>query len=380
MNTDETNKIRILYLVSRLRRVGPVFQLYNIIKNLDRNRFEPRIITLSPERQDSLIDCFQAIGVECHSVGLSSMAALVWGAGRIKRLLHENPADLIHAADYRSILLSATNFARLPRVATCRQVFGYSHYSLDGTLDPISARVMVKTLEMACRKAERVVGVSDFVRRSAGKWLAERMTVIYNGVDQDVFAPGDKEEKAALRLRLNLPQDKHIFLTVGFLSKGKDPVTILRAFLRGNAHRTAVLVLLGDGPLRETCLHLADANNSIRAVGFVRNVRDYLGAADTFVSASLTEGCPNAVMEALACGLPVVLSDIPPHREILAFNERAGHLFSVKDVAALSDILSEMAGMGCSEPSGAALSIIENHLSARKMSLEYQELYAELCR
>jgi glycosyltransferase involved in cell wall biosynthesis len=114
-------------------------------------------------------------------------------------------------------------------------------------------------------------------------------------------------------------------------------------------------------------------------VGFVENVEDYLGAADVFVSASLTEGCPNAVMEAMACGLPVVLSDIPPHREILAFNERAGQAFPVKDAAALSRILSERAGTGCSEPSEAALSIIENHLNARKMSLKYQELYAELC-
>jgi len=380
MNISEANKIRILYLVSRLRPVGPVFQLYNIIKNLDRDRFEPQIITLSPEGQDSLIDRFRAIGVQCNSVGLGSIAGLVWGTRRIRKMLHENPADLIHAADYRSILLSATNFASLPCVATCRQVFGYSHYSLDGTLDPISARVMVITLKMACRKSDRVVGVSDFVRRSAGNRLAERMTVIYNGVDQDFFGPCDKEEKAALRSRLNLPPDKHIFLTVGFLSKIKDPVTILQAFSQGNAHGTAILVLLGDGPLQGTCLRLADANSNVRAVGFVRNVRDYLRAADTFVSASLTEGCPNAVMEALACGLPVVLSDIPQHREILAFNERAGQIFPIKDVAALSEILSEMADTGCSEPSEAALSIIENHLNARKMSLKYQELYAELCR
>lgn len=379
MKTGDTNKIRVLYLVSRLRPVGPVFQLYNIIKSLDRDRFDPRIITLSPEGQDSLLDRFRAITGGCRSVGLPSFAGLVWGGGRIKRLLHENPADLIHAADYRSILLAATRFVGLPRVATCRQVFGYSHYSLDGTLGPISARVMVMTLKMACRRCERVVGVSDFVRRSAGKRLAERMTVIYNGVDPDVFAPGDKEEKAALRSKLNLPPDKHVFLSVGFLSNRKDPVTVLRAFLQGSAHRTAVLVLLGDGPLRETCLRAADGDGSIRLVGFTRNVRDYLRAADTFVSASRTEGCPNAVMEALACGLPVVLSDIPPHREILAFHEQAGHTFPAQDLAALSDILSERAGMGCSAPSGAALSIIENHLNARTMSLKYQELYAELC-
>jgi len=376
MNTGEANKIRILYLVSRLRRVGPVFQLCNIIQYLDRSKFHPRVLTLSPEASESLLPVFKKMGVECRCLGLSRITGVMLGPKRIRKLLKKDRADLIHASDYRAVLVCANRCFDVPRVITCRQQL---HHGFGSGYGPILGRLMVKTFSMACRRCERVVAVSDFVRRSAGKRLAERMTVIYNGVDRDVFGPSDKEEKAALRSKLNLPLDKHIFLTVGFLSKRKDPVTVLRAFSQGNARRSAVLVLLGEGPLRETCQRLADANGTVRAIGFVRNVRDYLRAADTFVSASLTEGCPNAAMEALACGLPAVLSDIPPHREILAFNERAGQTFPVRDVAALSEILSEMAGSGGSEPSGAALSIIENHLNARTMSLQYQELYAELC-
>jgi glycosyltransferase involved in cell wall biosynthesis len=204
------------------------------------------------------------------------------------------------------------------------------------------------------------------------------MDVIHNGVEQDIFKPVDKERKAALRSRLSLPQDKHIFISAGFLSKGKDPVTIIKAFLASKASRSAVLVLLGDGTLRDKCLRMAGANDNIRIVGFAENVREYLGAADTFVSASLTEGCPNAVMEALACSLPVILSDIPAHREILAYGERAGLTFPVKDVASLSEILSRTKNMNYSEQSTAALSIIKNHLNARNMSLKYQELYTQL--
>jgi len=378
VNLTKDNKIHVLYLVSRLRRVGPGFQLYNIIKHLDRDKFVPHIITLSPERKVSLIDSFRSIDVPCNSIGLSSIAGMIFGAKKINKLLQHNPADLIHASDYRSILLCARNFGHLPRVVTCRQAFDYNHYSMDGIFNPISARVIVTTLEMACRKCERIVGVSDFVRCSAGNELAKRMMVIYNGVDQDVFRPPDKEEKAALRSKLNLPCDKHIFLSVGFLSKRKDPVTIIKAFLRHKLDKTAVLVFLGDGSLYHECQRLAHMNHNIRFVGFVQNVRDYLGASDTFISASLTEGCPNAIMEALACGLPVILSDIPPHREILTFDERAGRLFPVKNVAALSDILSEVAGMDNSEHSVSALSIIKNHLNARAMSLKYQKLYAEL--
>lgn len=374
---NDVGKIHVLYLVSRLRRQGPIFQLYNMIKYLDRRRFHPHVVTLSAEAPESLLPAFEELGVECRCFGLSRIAGVVLGPERVRKLLQKDPACLIHACDYRAVLVCANRRLDIPRVVTCRQQL---HHSFGSGYGPILGNLLVKTFSTACRKCERVVGVSDFVRRSAGNGLAERMTVIYNGVDQDIFRPIDKEGKAALRSRLNLPLDKHIFLSVGFLSRRKDPLTVLRAFSQVNAHRTAVLLLLGDGPLREQCLPLAGVDGNVRVLGFVQNVKDYLRAADTFISASLTEGCPNTVMEALACGLPVVLSDIPPHREILAFNEGAGHLFPIKDVAALSDILSVRAGMGCSEPSGAALSIIENHLNARSMSLKYQELYMELCR
>jgi glycosyltransferase involved in cell wall biosynthesis len=377
VSLTKNKKIHILYLVSRLNRHGPIFQLYNIVKYLDRREFYPRIVTLSPEANDSLLPVFKKIGVEYYSLGVSRMAGMIFGARKIRKLLQKNPVDLIHTSDFRSVLLCAMNFTSIPRVFTCRQAFDYTHYALHGGINPVSARVIPKALEIACRKYDRVVGVSDFVRRSADTGLAGRMVVIHNGVDQDLFRVVGKENKAAIRSKFNLPQNKHIFLTSG-LSKRKDPITVIKAFLKSKVNQNAILVLLGDGTLREECSRLADAEKTIRIVGFVKNVKDYLGAADTFISASLAEGCPNAVMEAMACGLPVVLSDIPPHREILAFNEQAGLLFVTKNTASLSKMLSRSLVMDYSQQSSAALSIIRNHLNAENMSRKYQQLYTKI--
>jgi glycosyltransferase involved in cell wall biosynthesis len=378
MNTVEDKKINILYLVSRLRRQGPIFQLYNLIKYLDRKKFYPRIITLSPDPPESLMAAFKKDNVECDSLGLSRMAGMILGPKRIMKLLYDNPADLIHVSDYRSVLLCANHLVGFPRVVSCRQVFHHTHYTLSGDIGPILSRVMVKTFSRACEKCECVVAVSNFVRDSAGEKLATRTRVIHNGVDQDKFKPVSEEEKASLRSRFGLPQNKRIFLTIGFLSRRKDPLTIINAFLKSGVSRTGVLVFLGDGPLKQQCCRLSDLYSNIHVIGFVENVRDYLHASDVFVSASLTEGCPNAIMEALACGLPVVLSDIPAHREILAFNERAGLLFPTEDTASLSEMLSKTDGMHYPEQSQAAVSIINNHLNARNMSLRYQELYTQL--
>jgi len=371
MNATEAGKIRVLYLVSRLQRHGPIFQLYNIVRYLDRTRFCPRVATLSPEARGSLLADFEKLDVECRSLGLSRVGGMIFGPGRIKRLLKERPVDLVHVFDYRSTLLCANHVKGVPRVVTCRQ--SYRH-----VFGPILGFIMTKTFLRACDKCERVVAVSNSVRNLIENGFSRPIDLIHNGIDVGRFKPVGQDQKRHLRSQLGLSPDKRVFLSVGFLSEAKGVPTLIEAFLKGADGQSDVLVLLGDGPLREKCSRLAGGRSNIRLAGFVENVEDYLGAADVFVSASLTEGCPNAVMEAMACGLPVVLSDIPAHREILAFDERAGQMFPVNDVAALSEILSDMADTGCSEPSGAGLSIIENHLNARKMSLKYQGLYAEL--
>jgi len=358
-------------LVSRLQKHGPVFQLYNLVKHLDRQKFHPRIISLSPEAPTSLLRDFQSLGVEFDSLELSRVAGMILGPGKIEGLLNENPADLVHVFDYRSTLLCANHLGGMPRIVTCRQ--SYRH-----VFGPILGNIMMSTFLAACGKCECVVAVSNSIRELIAGRVAHRISVVHNGIDRDKFKPPGDKDKRQLRYRLGLPAGKRVFLSTGFLSGNKGLPTLMEAFVSSPDNCSDILVLLGDGPLKEKCSRLAAAKGNIRVPGFVENVQDYLHAADVFVSASLTEGCPNAVMEAMACGLPVVLSDIPPHREILAFNEKAGLVFTPKNAASLSKMLSRSLVMDYSQQSSAALSIIRNHLNAENMSRKYQELYLQL--
>ena len=366
------NKIHVLYLVSRLRPQGPIFQLYNIIKYLDREKFHPYIVTLSPEAPESYLAAFREINVEFQSFGLSRTAGMVFGPKKIKKYINENPVDLVHVFDYRSTLICANLPFDIPRVVTARQ-------SYRQVFGPVLGRFMMKTFLRACGKFERTVAVSNSIRNLTENGTLRHIDIIHNGIDRDKFKPVNEEEKKRLRARLDLPPNKHVFVSVGFLSENKGLPTLIEAFNKSRESHSGVLVLLGSGPLREKCSRLAAEKSDIRPVGFVENVEDYLGAADAYISASLTEGCPNAVMEAMACGLPVILSDIPAHREILDFDEIAGLLFPTGDIASLSNAFSKCLDGDYSEKSRAALGIINNHLNAEKMSLKYQELYAELC-
>ncbi len=379
MLTKNDTKINICYLVSKLSRNGPIFQLYNIIKHLDRTKFHPRIIVLCHDVANSLADRFREMDVGCDFLDLSRMMSMVVGGRKIKSLLRKNPVDLIHASDYRTTLLCAVNSFGIPRVITCRGAFDHTHHTLSGEFGPILSRVLVKAYSAACKRSERVVAVSNHVRNSAEDGLINKIEVIYNGVDQDIFRPVDQIEKKRLRSKLGLPLNKQIFVSVGILCQRKDPETVIKGFLESQASRNGMLILLGDGPLREQCDHMAAARDNVRIAGFVENIKDYLGAADILVSASINEGYPNAIIEALACGLPVILSDIPPHREILVFNEQAGTKFSCGNVMTLSKIFTKFEDIDYSLQSQAALDIIDDHLNAKNMSSKYQQLYSLLC-
>src|SRR5690625_7535896 len=85
--------------------------------------------------------------------------------------------------------------------------------------------------------------------------------------------------------------------------------------------------MLGGGELQSACKALAGQTNNILIKGAVQNVAQYLQASDYFVSCSKAEGLPMAVIEALACGLPCLLSDISPHAEIFKLSDSPGSLY-----------------------------------------------------
>jgi glycosyltransferase involved in cell wall biosynthesis len=103
-----------------------------------------------------------------------------------------------------------------------------------------------------------------------------------------------------------------IVLSVGSLTPLKDFPTLIRAFSIVKSTHDCRLVILGEGPDREKLESLIDDLDLRRDVllpGFADNPFAWMRHARVFVSSSLTEGCPNALMEALACGTPVVSTD-----------------------------------------------------------------------
>ncbi len=188
----------------------------------------------------------------------------------------------------------------------------------------------------ALAAANKVVAVSRDLAEAAEELgaAAERITVVPNGIDHDLFRPRDK-----LRAREELGLDPHAtyLLFLGRLNLVKGPDLAVEALTLIN---DANLLVVGDGPMEESLKQRAARLGLGERVLFLgqrphQEVPRYLAACDLLVLPSRSEGQPNAVLEALAAERPVVAAAVGGVPEIVA-DSRQGMLFPPEDPAALA--------------------------------------------
>jgi glycosyltransferase involved in cell wall biosynthesis len=184
-------------------------------------------------------------------------------------------------------------------------------------------------------------GVADDLARVA-RLPRERIEVVHNPVvDREL----PSKRKAPLDHPWFADGQPPVVLGLGRLKKQKDFPTLLRAFARLRSTREARLVILGEGKQEQSIRSLARSLGIAKDVdlpGFDPNPFRYLARAACFVLSSAWEGLPRVLIEALACGCPVVSTDCPsgPH-EILE-GGRYGPLVPVGDERAMANAIAQV--------------------------------------
>ena len=366
--------MKVLYFVSRLRAGGPSTQLRYIIQNI-HSEWEPIVLTLSPEDGATELQKFEGSGIPVHSFGLSRYSGLIRAPARLRKFCREEKTDVVHSQGIRPDILSSLFLGKYPRIATLHN-YAYEDYPAKyGGLKGYPAAA----LHLAVAKRIDVpVACSYGVQEKVTRHGIEA-DVIQNGVDADVYHPLESmDEKRQLRRSLNLPENRTVYISVGFLIDRKDPQLVIRSFQKSRASEEGMLIMLGDGPLLEQCRQQSKkGKGDVRLPGYVDDVSSYLQAADFFLSASHSEGLPNTVMEALSSGLPVILSDIPAHREILDQSLKPGKFCEPGDLSGMIRAIDTIRDQDRTELREAARQLVESHFTARRVSEEYQSLYRE---
>lgn len=197
----------------------------------------------------------------------------------------------------------------------------------------------------AYRHADAVCGVSravaDDLEQSFG--LAKNSVgTVFNPTVNDSLRSGRKQT-------VDHPwfhnKDRPIVLSVGRLVKQKDHETLLRAFARVLETKAARLVIVGDGPLREPlekrCAVLG-IDNDVAWIGWDDNPFAYMAAADALVLSSWWEGLPGVLIQALACGCPVVATDCPGGSAEILDDGKYGNLVPVGDSQMMANAIDAM--------------------------------------
>ncbi|WP_276299019.1 glycosyltransferase family 4 protein [Halorussus lipolyticus] len=363
--------ISVCYVVSTLERSGPTNQLFDTVSRLDRDRFAPSVLTLSPEPDDSLRPKFRDLGVDVSSLGLSRLDGFLRGRSAIRSFVADRDPDVVHSHGVRADFLSATQLAGYERVSTIHN-YPYDDYPrLYGRLKGIP----IAWLHCySLRRLDHPVACSPTVERQMATH-GVAADCIPNGVDAERYSPPSRERVAEARRSLDLPPDETVFVSVGAFIERKDPETVIRGFSESGLGDSATLVMVSDGPLFDRCRDLARRDESIRLPGRVEEVGPYLDAADCFVSASHAEGLPLAVLEALSTGLPVCLSDIGPHHDLLDVRSGAGVTFEPGSPSALATAIESIDDADRDAMATAARETVTEELSAGRMAERYQRLY-----
>jgi glycosyltransferase involved in cell wall biosynthesis len=223
----------------------------------------------------------------------------------------------------------------------------------------------VNTTEFRTRRDERqMIVYAPLLRRTKhlvfgcrvqqDRWVeryrlpAANSGVIYNGVDLDCFdTAAIAQTREQLRLRYGLPADAFVAVSVGQLRPEKQQVHLVQAVAALVSHSLPVRVLLvGEGGERasiERCIAGLGVREHVRLLGAIDDVRPVLKAADAFVlTSTAVETFSNAALEAMAMGLPVVLSNIGGAAEMVDTG-RSGFLYPPGEITMLTQHLAALA-------------------------------------
>jgi glycosyltransferase involved in cell wall biosynthesis len=284
--------------------------------------------------------------------------------GLARYLERERPDALLSALSYSNL----TALWARERAAVPVRVVISEHNTLSERARHARARrwrVLPKLEALWYPRADAILavseGVADDLARTA-QLPRERIAVTYNPVISDEILRAAREPVDHAWLR---PGEPPVVLGVGKLRPQKAFDVLLRAFARVRAERPARLVILGEGPQRNALERLTrelGVAADVALPGFVANPFAWMAHSGVFVLSSAWEGLPSVLIEALACGCPVVSTDCPSGPAEILGAGRLGPLVPVGD----ADALARAIGLALTTPSDP----VARRARARDFSVE----------
>jgi glycosyltransferase involved in cell wall biosynthesis len=299
----------------------------------------------------------------------------VWSA--LRQLIRDRAIDIVHAHDYKTDLLALLLGRSLPVVP-----FATAHAWVGQTRRERSLYYPADKLVLS--RFPHVVAVSRDIKTELVRYGTHpgRVTVLPNGIDHRAFKR-DISREGTVRARLGIVPGAFVIGAVGRLDPEKRFDVLLRAVAHLEIAETKVMVVVvGDGGERETLRRLADElgiGSQCLWLGFRRDVADLHHAFDVFVQASIREGTPNAVLEAMALQTPIIATGAGGTAELISDGVH-GILVQPDNVAALVAAIERVRRdrESCNERAAQARMRVEQELSFDERTRKLEQIYQTL--
>jgi glycosyltransferase involved in cell wall biosynthesis len=361
---------RILHVIPTLDRCGAEKQLLLLARGLPRDEFEIHVAVLT--RTGPLEAEFREAEIPLAMVGKQ------WKADplayfRLRRLIRRLSPDLVHtwlfaANAYGRAAAAACGVKCLVASERCVDPWkGWVEFAIDRRLARKTARIVVNS-----------AGVKDFYVPHG--LPAEKFAIIPNGIAAPRPSP---VPRAAIFAELGLPEDSFLIGLVGrFWPQKRVKDAIWGADLLQVIRQDFQFVIVGDGPLRQRLEQFRDQcelHDRVHFLGQRSDVPRLLPHFDVLWSTSGYEGQSNAIMEAMAAGVPVVATDIPGNRDLVVHGQ-TGFLVPLGDRTPLVKHTRELLDNPAlrRQFGEAARARMAAEFSVEQMVRRYAELYREL--
>jgi glycosyltransferase involved in cell wall biosynthesis len=374
---SRTGRLKVLQVIGSLHIGGAENVVVNLARHLDPERFDVRVRCTRARGVLAERLAAEGVDVECiapraHGLRYAtplSLLASVWRSG----------ADVVHTHGTPAMLHTGP-LAALRLLPAWVHTFHFGNYAAGLTREMELERRL-------CRRATHLLAVSETQRRTLLEHYGlapDRIGTIVNGVAPSPTAL-DPAHRTAMRASLGLAPDDIVVGTVAVLSEQKGITYLLQAAPRilGRDPRVRLLVV-GGGPYEDALRAEAAAlglGSRIVFTGWRADGAALLPALDVFVMASLWEAMPMVLLETMAAGRPIVVTDVGENRAIVA-DGSCGRVIAPRDPQGLADAVNSL----LSEPADAsamaqrARARFEERFTTARMAADHAELYERLAR
>lgn len=367
-------KIRIVYTIKSMEVGGSQTHLLQVLRLLDRRRFDPVLYCLTGE--GVLQENVRALdvpvidgGARSGFKGRQSLAAIL----RLARYLRRERADVVHNYLLRANAVGsvAARLAGIP-VVLCSKRGCHERRGLELA----GARLGNWLADRVTANAD---AVREFVHDNEGCPL-RKFVVIPSGVDTERFRPTPGDD---YKTRLGLPPHAPVVGIVTRMRVRKGVEEFLRAMIQvRERHPMVQTVIVGEVELDPDLRQLvtkSGMDDGLHLLGRRSDMPEVLSAFDVFVLSSHDEGMSNAILEAMAMEKPVVATDVGGTGEVIR-DGQSGLLVPPKDSAALAVAINEMlvAPERAREMGRLGRRIVRDGFSAQTMVRQMEELYLQL--